>query len=562
VSDPVFDQAYVSAVTCAADRSAAQVRASLQDRHEWSHRVLMDRVKLLVACVLNQESQFYDDASLKADALSLAEALRQLQEPSGFFRSGDNLVSPPDSSFTINDVCDVLEILRGAGEERSHTWHQVSTVLHEIADLAEPALLAGGIHTPNHRWEISAALARLHRRRPSKALASRVADWLGEGIDIDSDGMYSERSANYAAQVSNPSLEVVGDVFARGELHDCVVRNLVATVPLILPDGSVETVHSRRQDQKEVFSVAPYLTALRRWAIATGRGDLSWAAQYALEQPIGFPSTALAEMLLHPDIKGTLPPATVPPRKQQTELAGSSLVVDAGERRTLVLFGGSDYATMGRVRSGLANSPTFMRMFADDVVLDTVRLSRNFFGLGPFRPDRLERDGPGFVFHETVAASYYHPLPREHRRRDGHYVLEDEGRFAAAMAFSQRGRDVVELSTRAHVVPTEKGARIDLAFQGPRTDWALEMTFRGGDISGGSTLTGGDVQLTEGTAVCRKGGSTLAVSVAGDTEAGVPPRYNPGEEYEYLGGTDATTGRHLYVTGLTTGHVSITIESV
>src|SRR5699024_2436731 len=140
------------------------------------------------------------------------------------------------------------------------------------------------------------------------------------------------------------------------------------------------------------------------------------------------------------------------------------------------------------------------------VVLDTVRLSRNFFGLGPFRADRLERNGAGFVFHETAAANYYHPLPREHRSRDGHYVLEDEGRFAAAMAFSQRGRDVVELSTRAHVVPTEKGARIDLAFQGPRTDWILEMTFRGGDISGGSTLAGGDVQLTEGTEVYRKGG--------------------------------------------------------
>src|SRR5699024_968586 len=203
-----------------------------------------------------------------------------------------------------------------------------------------------------------------------------------------------------------------------------------------------------------------------------------------------------------------------------------------------------------------------MRLLADDVILESARLSRNFFGLGPFRPDSLERNGSGFEFRETVAANYYHPLPRDHRRRDGQYALEDDGRFDAAMTFSQRPRDVVELSTQARVVPTEKGARIDLAFQGPRTEWALEMTFRGGDISGGITLSDGDVQLTEGTAVCRKRGSALAVSVAGDTEVGASPRYNPGEEYEYLGGTDATTGKHLYVTGLTTGQVSIRLEAV
>ena len=230
----------------------------------------------------------------------LVAALRGRQGASGLFRGGDNVDSPPDSAFSVNDLADAAVLLRGRGAERS------AAGLVDILDAATPALLIGGVHTPNHRWEISAALARLHRLRPQPALAERVDRWLAEGIDIE-DGLYSERSANYAAYVSNPSLLTIADVFDRPELVDVVEQSLDATLDLLLPDGSVETVLSRRQDQRGPLPLAPYLLALRRVAQLRGRGDLAWAAELAAAQGIISPGDAAAQLLLDPGIAAGLP---------------------------------------------------------------------------------------------------------------------------------------------------------------------------------------------------------------------------------------------------------------
>ncbi|WP_211265723.1 hypothetical protein [Actinacidiphila oryziradicis] len=62
------------------------------------------------------------------------------------------------------------------------------------------------MHTPNHRWLVCAALARIHARWPDPSYTRRIDDWLAEGIDQLPGGEYSERSPNYAASVTNPAL--------------------------------------------------------------------------------------------------------------------------------------------------------------------------------------------------------------------------------------------------------------------------------------------------------------------------------------------------------------------
>ena len=71
------------------------------------------------------------------------------------------------------------------------------------------SLAEGGVHTPNHRWEICKALAHLYHLWPSRLLLARINDWLGEGIDQDAEGEYSERSPNYASEVTNRSLVII-----------------------------------------------------------------------------------------------------------------------------------------------------------------------------------------------------------------------------------------------------------------------------------------------------------------------------------------------------------------
>ena len=570
-----IDRAFVERVRAALD---GEVRATLDEAggdawRRMQHRRLAERVKALVAAWCDA-----GDDDLLAHAGRLAGMLRGRQGASGLFRGGDNVDSPPDSAFSVNDLGDAALLLRLSGRGGTAA-DRLAAALDGLLAAVTPALVTGGVHTPNHRWEISAALARLHRLAPRAALADRVEQWLAEGVDI-ADGLYSERSANYAAHVSNPSLLVIAEVFDRPELVDAVERNLTATLDLLLPDGSVETVLSRRQDQRSSIPLAPYLLPLRRVARLRGRGDLAWAAGVAQAQGIVSPGDAAAQLRLDPAIGGTLPAPVEPARPRQRVFDEARLVMDHRPAATTVVFGGSDFPRHGRIRSGLANSPTFLRMYAGSVVLDSVRLSRVFFGRGPFRGDRFTVAHPEagaatvVTMGETVAASYYQPLAAGDRDAGGRYRLADDGRFSAAMDFERRERDEVALTTAVRVEITDGGAELTVEVGGAEVDWALELAFRpGGAMSGARPSDGAgswqlDASATGVPVRYQVGRDSLSVTVVEASDgAGGPlgpaaesPAYHPGEDYEFLGGTDAANGELLYLGGCAPARVRIDVK--
>ncbi|MFI7128764.1 hypothetical protein ACIBQ1_23885 [Nonomuraea sp. NPDC050153] len=555
MNDEHIDAAFTAAVRTAL---TGQVKAMLNEGDAGAHlqhRQLAERILALVA--------YGRDGLLLDHAARLAARLRELQGPGGLFTGGDNVDSPPDSAFSVNDLADALWLLRR--DPPGAAGHGLADLLDDLLAAVAPALARGGVHTPNHRWEISAALARLHRLAPDRALAERVGQWLAEGVDIDDDGLYSERSANYAAFVSNPSLLAIADVFDRPDLVDAVERNLDATLDLLLPDGSVETVLSRRQDQRRPLPLAPYLLPLRRIALLRARGDLAWAAGLALSQGIVSPARAATELILDPGIGRELPEPVPPRRPRQRVFGAAGLLVDHRPATTTVVFGGSDYPRHRRVRSGLANSPTFLRLFAGAAVLGDVRLSRVFFGLGPFRADRLlvERDqgSTTATLAESVSASYYQPMTDHNRDAHGHYGLVDDGRFSAAMDFGLRARDEVTLTTAVHVAITDAGAELTVDLAGPAVDWALELAFRpGGRMTGALALDEHAWQLDPGEpAVYRVGDDAITVTVPARSTAAshAVPGYEPGEEYRFLGGTDAVSGERLYVAGRVPGRLRL-----
>src|SRR6266545_4560505 len=132
----MVDAAFVARVRAAlagqvrliADEAAGDAWLGLQHRH------LAERIKTLVAA--------WRCDVLPADALPdhvgrLAGRLRQLQGPSGLFTGGDNVDSPPDSAFSVNDLADALLMLRGGpiGVERP---------IEQLLASVTPALLRGG----------------------------------------------------------------------------------------------------------------------------------------------------------------------------------------------------------------------------------------------------------------------------------------------------------------------------------------------------------------------------------------------------------------------------------
>ncbi|MGX1567078.1 hypothetical protein [Streptomyces sp. NPDC055506] len=550
-----LDHEFVRAVARAADRSAAPLAAGPdEDPAGLHHRALARRVKILVAAYRSPHSSLHGDSGAVAAAMTHLRALRAAQTATGLFAGGDNVQSPPDSGFTVNDVCDAHVLAAGAGPE----LHDVTAALAEIAGAASHSLLTGGVHTPNHRWELSAALARLHRSFPDDRLLARIEEWLSEGVDIDAEGLYSERSANYAAHVSNPSLLLLADVLGRTDLRDAVERNLATTLDLIRPDGTVETVFSRRQDQQHPFPLAPYLPHYRLLAIRTGRGDFARAARLAAAGGIDDPDL-LAETLLTPDLCHVLPAPAAETLPRDRYISTARLAARASATAHTVVYGGSDVPEHRRIRSGLACNPTFLRLFAGAAVLDAVRLSRGFFDLGPFRAAGMEQlAGDRYRLTETLTASYYQPLPEDERRDDGVYRLVDDGRFSASMAFPERPRDEVSHTTRVEVDLRDDGADLRIDISGPRVPWALELTFRPGGVPEGAVPVGDERWcLTTGPMTYRVGDDEIRIEA--DVEAGEPLagpdrsdvlRYDPGQDYTVVGGTDATTGNRVYIGGL------------
>jgi hypothetical protein len=529
--------------------------AEADDSRLDGHRSVMRAVKKAVVLALHPESARAGDPALVHEASVRTAELEALQTDDGLFAGGDNLASPPDSAFTINDAALTVRLLRGAA------WpDDLGGRLTRVLRAAAPSLEAGGVHTPNHRWELAAALAQCGVLLDDPALLDRAREWLAEGIDIDADGLYSERSPNYASRVSNPTLTILADLLDRPGLHELVHRNLHAQLDLTSHDGTVETVHSRRQDQHDPFPLGPFLGQLTRAALRHSCARCADGARRAADTPGVHAVDVLAEQLLDPRLAAPLPAGSgpVPGRRLFRD---ARLLRETRQRAEFTVYGGSDVPAAGRIASGLACNPTFLRMRAGAVAVESLRLSRDFFGLGPFRAEEMTVTGDRIELRETASAAYYQPLPAPTRRDDGAYDLEHEGRFAARMSFARRSRDTVTLTTTVEVVLRDDGADLTITTDGPATAHALEVALSpGGDLAGAVPLGDDRFELVEGTATYTRDGATLHLGPGAGSGPDRPAVYRPGEAYTVAGGTDARAGTRLYMTWRSPGTIAFQLR--
>ena len=498
------------------------------------------------------------------DLLAAAEVfvarVAALQNPSGLFSSEGNLDSPPDTAFTINDLAAALALLDSGAPHDSFArrWQGVRATLERIGRSAAPALAVGGVHTPNHRWELASSLAALHSRWPELALAERAEAWLAEGIDIDADGLYSERSGIYAAEVTNPSLLSLARDLDHPELVDLVARNLRATVALIEDDGEVENVHSRRQDQRLAYDAELYLSPLRQLALRGGEPEFVRLAQDIVRRGLRHPARHLAEALRHPELLRPLP--TPAPRPVDSTVAypvSGLLRVRRGDLSASV-FGGSDYAATGRIASGLANSATLVRARRGGVVLRSVRVAPTFFSMGCLRP-RLTVTEHGALLAESRTSGYYEPLAPDAPRDLTRPVYE--GRYFASMDFARRVRDTLELTSVIEVEVTGDGVELTLSFSGAATRYAVELVFDGEATVSGARALGGAWWLTDGSstvATSATEGNHAVVSAEGFDD--VEPDFDDGEMFGYVGGSDAIAGTRVLLSGSTATPARIRID--
>jgi len=260
------DDRFLDVLTTVNDLQVPATLASYQEQIDSlaSPRALAQSALRLVSGYVNPRGRKHHSAELLVPLNKLLDALADRQNPSGLYDIG-NLDSPPDTSFVISDLGLGYEVLRRDAQPATVTARQKYAA---IMRRSARSLAEGGVHTPNHRWEICKALAHLNHLWPSRLLRSRIDDWLGEGIDQDAEGEYSERSPNYAAEVTNRSLVTIARLAGKPRLLRNVRRNLALTLYRLEANGEVETVQSRRQDQTGIQDVWKYLMQFRELAIA------------------------------------------------------------------------------------------------------------------------------------------------------------------------------------------------------------------------------------------------------------------------------------------------------
>ncbi|MHA6523046.1 hypothetical protein [Tessaracoccus sp. G1721] len=488
-----------------------------------------------------------DDAATTVALTALDSLARQQDESTGLFVVGDNVLSPPDTSFSINGLARLALVLRAA-DAMGDPWEEVRRRVEGIVSSVAGALRVGGVHTPNHRWEIASALARSGALLGDASLTSRAQQWLAEGVDVQSDGLYSERSPNYAAYVSNPSLTVLASLLGRADLLDVVHRNLHTHALLTSDDGSVLTLQSRRQDQGRGFSVAPFEFGYLTTAGAFGCRLCASMAERCAAAGGGDPVEIAAGLL---DGSVVEPALSAEAHRQSGwhDLAASELALFVGEDEELVVRAASDVAAVGRVCSGVNHEPAFAAYRRGGVRVTGMRLSRAFFGLGPFRADAIVRDGGTVTLRESVAAAYYQPLDPGRRNPAGEYGLGFEGRFAARMSFDERGRDTVALATTVTVERLDDGIRVRVDTDGPAVPMCLELALGAApaDVTGADPGDEPDLWVARGPVrITTADGEAWAVEPTG-AALSAAAFYEPGEAVRYAGGSDALTGPRLAV---------------
>jgi len=496
-------------------------------------------------------SAYYQNPLLVSKMEILIEGLGKYQTADGTFNNSANPESPPDTAFLIEYLAAAAAILI---KNSSTAISNINSRLKIIIVKAGETLVTGGVHTPNHRWVVCAALSGIHAIFPDKKYISRVEDWLGEGIFMDSDGHYPERSRLYGG-VENNSLLAMGRLLKKPALFNYVRKNLESTWYYMEPDGELVTTDSRRQDQYIGKTIVSYYLNYRYLAIKDNNKTFAGIAQL-IEQMKGFDEEVLGRSLFYflenELLQQELPAAVSPVVNYEHFFATSQLLRIRRATSSTTLFGGVDWPII--IASGRSNSPNFYAYRKGNAILKYMRLSSQFFSMGYFYSEGIKKEANKYILHKQLAIPYYQPLPKNKRKLNGDYTLSPsiDDRFWNKMDFANRPvSNVKKLDTTIIFSEKENTNELEFTITGlAGVAVTIELCFaEGGTLTGVTSATNGNNFLETGMGKYESGGDTITFGPGAVTHKTISSL--EGERYSTHFGTLRTKGMYVYITGTT-----------
>lgn len=544
------DQEMIARLVAANDKLVAGLLETVQEgKLSFSRKTAYD-FAVLSGSFCEKGAAYFHDPRIISRLELLARFLTDSQGPDGTVNVG-NLESPPDTAFVIEIVSTATMSLQ------QQQLPELKPVLDQIRIMirkAGEALRTGGIHTPNHRWVICAALSQIHALYPDKKYVARINEWLAEGIYQDADGYYPERSGTYS-MVENTAFITMARNLKRPELLKYVRKNLQTFYYSMEANGDLVSNNSRRQDQYLCRHSTIFYLQYRYLAIHDQ--DRHFAAICKMiEATPWFDKEILQQGLFYfqenETLRETLPAAAALPERYEKLFPLSHLLRIKDKQTYITLFGGIDWPLI--IASGRACSPDIFSYRKGKAVLKYLRLSSTFFSMGYFYSEGLKKQGNSYVLHKKLQVPYYQPLPLNKRNKQGDYKLSPsvDDRFWNKMDFANRPQSNIK-TLDTTVTMTEKNGEVELVFSvtgQAKVPVTIELCFNeGGKFTGLTTDSKGNAILAGEKAIYEAEGDQITFGPG--TFVNAVPENLEGERYSTHFGTLKTSGSRVYLTGVT-----------
>ncbi len=419
----------------------------------------MMHASLLFAC---PESTRYQSKTLLADVTAAVKALLKFQHADGTIDLLDtNFHSPPDTAFVLEHVIPAYTFLAQLpGTDAALT--PMKTFLLQ----AGQALSVGGIHTPNHRWVVSAALTKLNALFPNPAYTARIDQWLAEHIDLDPDGQFTEKSTNGYSPIVDRSLITMARGLQKPALLEPVRRNLLMTLYYVHPNGEVVTEASNRQDRGTIGNMSRYYYCYRYMALNDQDGEMA-AMCRLIEQTSTKAQLAgyLDYFLEDPRLWRDLPPSKPLPTSYAKAFPYSGVVrIRRGNRDATLL----------------SNNAGWLTFYKGDAVLQAMRLAASFFGKGQFESASIEQQGAVWVLKNSLDGPYYQPFTAD--------KISPDGDLDKMPRSGRQQSEIQYLTTTVKISEVADGLQVDIDMGGTdNVPVTLELVFRAGGTLAGVT---------------------------------------------------------------------------
>lgn len=446
----------------------------------------------MIASYVTAKSELYLDASLAESIKRTLVYMKNHQRPDGCYDlSGCNFASPPDTAFMINAVLNGWWLLEKCSAPEADFIRQP---LYELIDSSASGIATGGFHTPNHRWAIASCLLHCAKITGRQELATRAEDYLREGLDINDDGEFAERSAGNYNQVNDDQMIRLYLATKDEQYLDAAAKNLEMMYCYFDPDETIFTNNSTRQDLGLKLYADSYYILFLLVGYLKKREDFGAMAEWIYQnaRKRGTSPGGIEWLLLFPDMDGF---------GAASKLMASFTCYDR-------MFKDSDIA---RVRHGdysytlLKGKPNFL-YFQHGAFSMYMTLYGNICDKRNFIADSLEKTETGYTMRSHAEGWYYLPFPEKPSTSDW---------WAMDNATKRPMTQGLPLDTTIEIVNCDEGIDLHIKTEGiDQMPMRLEFAF----LAGGTVRTEHFVQAANaGQSITILDGEVEAASIDDET---------------------------------------------